>query len=699
MSINSGGRSIDNTRDSIIPTNNEKQNKQNESCRVRQITPKTNYMPTQNDLDANKSKQHYTPVRINNRKVKKKNFVHNKLSSFYHSIVKKLTAFFNLNSSLENNPINEKTTPSKQTVENCKSNNKTSNINVDPQLVRIENYIARLTSITLRHHPMTTRFKARYDDIKNKKQTITTKTKRQDISTIQREIDLLTNDLQFQLSNLDGFILSPKDKYVPDHLLSPKDEYRLDHLPEHIDQLKGEWWNLYDDTVFEIINEYSPKDNSKEQEEIIQAVNEFVHTTYSHMMAHRENYESQIAEQYSSTKGANTNATRLTENKLKNYFFNDSALKKEFSNNVIPEIHQSEAMVCTNPPLALKDTFHGNLVDKNHKDHFKPYLKSGPLVDYSVWPALLLYKDGPILLRGVSQKYKPDPKFIKIVNYIARLTEKVSANNPRLKELKERYVDLEKKNKTIFNQWDGKNISEKKSRVASQDALNMNKKVDLLSKDLLDELSCVAGERMKNNRARVADLGDPIRAEKIAEKWRAVYDNDWTAVVDECESSVNTDEELYKAIHRYIENTYNHWVQQREKFHKLREKQYSSPDGKKTNLPDVAKDELRTYFFNDGVSKTSFLNKTFSGIPASKSKSTAVTNFINNANTLIAEMVFQDPPILLDSFKPGDLVNKFYLTEFLNRGTHIKYMVWPGLLLSKDDFVMVKGIYQGYTPK
>ena len=119
MSINSGGRGIDNTRDSIIPTNNEKQNKQNEGCRVRQITPKTNYMPAQNDLDANKSKKPYAPVSINNRKVRTINFFQNKLSIFRHYIVQNITALFKT---------------------------KTSNIKLDPQFVRIENYIARLTS-------------------------------------------------------------------------------------------------------------------------------------------------------------------------------------------------------------------------------------------------------------------------------------------------------------------------------------------------------------------------------------------------------------------------------------------------------------------------------------------------------------------------------------------------------------------------
>jgi hypothetical protein len=35
----------------------------------------------------------------------------------------------------------------------------------------------------------------------------------------------------------------------------------------------------------------------------------------------------------------------------------------------------------------------------------KPYTTSGTFVDYIVWPALLLYKNGPVLVKGVAQGY------------------------------------------------------------------------------------------------------------------------------------------------------------------------------------------------------------------------------------------------------------------------------------------------------
>jgi hypothetical protein len=39
-------------------------------------------------------------------------------------------------------------------------------------------------------------------------------------------------------------------------------------------------------------------------------------------------------------------------------------------------------------------------------DFYKPYTKSGTHVNFAVWPAVLLYDEGPILAKGVVQGYE-----------------------------------------------------------------------------------------------------------------------------------------------------------------------------------------------------------------------------------------------------------------------------------------------------
>ncbi|KAL4228437.1 hypothetical protein ACF0H5_011484 [Mactra antiquata] len=57
-------------------------------------------------------------------------------------------------------------------------------------------------------------------------------------------------------------------------------------------------------------------------------------------------------------------------------------------------------MVVQSPPMSL------HLIDDGAKfdtHFFRPYTASGPIVDYIVWPAMLLHKDGSVITKGVAQ--------------------------------------------------------------------------------------------------------------------------------------------------------------------------------------------------------------------------------------------------------------------------------------------------------
>lgn len=57
-------------------------------------------------------------------------------------------------------------------------------------------------------------------------------------------------------------------------------------------------------------------------------------------------------------------------------------------------------MVVQSPPLVLASCKKG---DTFNKDMYKDYTKSGPTVQYAVWPALLLHEGGPVIGKGVAQ--------------------------------------------------------------------------------------------------------------------------------------------------------------------------------------------------------------------------------------------------------------------------------------------------------
>lgn len=68
-------------------------------------------------------------------------------------------------------------------------------------------------------------------------------------------------------------------------------------------------------------------------------------------------------------------------------------------------------MAATDPPIIMscpriqknKESSEGCSEVKFDKEMFKSYTVIGPLIDFFVWPALLLHENGPLLGKGVAQ--------------------------------------------------------------------------------------------------------------------------------------------------------------------------------------------------------------------------------------------------------------------------------------------------------
>jgi hypothetical protein len=58
-------------------------------------------------------------------------------------------------------------------------------------------------------------------------------------------------------------------------------------------------------------------------------------------------------------------------------------------------------------PLHFTYKEEGDALDEKE---LKEYTTQGPIIDYMVWPILLLYKDGPIVSKGAAQAKPPSDK-------------------------------------------------------------------------------------------------------------------------------------------------------------------------------------------------------------------------------------------------------------------------------------------------
>ncbi|WAQ98871.1 hypothetical protein MAR_023244, partial [Mya arenaria] len=82
----------------------------------------------------------------------------------------------------------------------------------------------------------------------------------------------------------------------------------------------------------------------------------------------------------------------------------DASWQKEYLASLKPFINKclfiGWMMVVQTPPMDFKYARKGDHFDTNS---FKQYTKSGKFIDFVVWPALLLHKDGPVVGKGIAQ--------------------------------------------------------------------------------------------------------------------------------------------------------------------------------------------------------------------------------------------------------------------------------------------------------
>ena len=71
------------------------------------------------------------------------------------------------------------------------------------------------------------------------------------------------------------------------------------------------------------------------------------------------------------------------------------------------------------PPCFIKCGLHRG--DKFNDDDYKRYMSSGEEVNYIVWPAMYLYKGGPIISKGVVQAMSTDENAMETANVISQL--------------------------------------------------------------------------------------------------------------------------------------------------------------------------------------------------------------------------------------------------------------------------------------
>ncbi|VDI46966.1 Hypothetical predicted protein [Mytilus galloprovincialis] len=252
------------------------------------------------------------------------------------------------------------------------------------------------------------------------------------------------------------------------------------------------------------------------------------------------------------------------------------------------------------------------------------------------------------------------------------------------------------------------------------------KKVCMERDDLRNRLSSVAGEKLTKGNPSITDLGDPNRPMKIGEKYGELYDNEWTAAMENTieakkyypDLKENEIEEIIiRHLHKllkccYIECT----LKAEEQIHKLGEALAETmcftikTKDEIASLPVIrealvlrrakSKDFAKFLFENQVICNNIIADWDYVNKNENLMQILTQSTFFEKCIYLCWCMVIQDPVMYLDDDPASNTpIDKNTYKEFVKSGDSVSYVVWPALFLHKDGPLLYKGVVQAYWKK
>ncbi|XP_053399565.1 uncharacterized protein LOC123557239 [Mercenaria mercenaria] len=246
----------------------------------------------------------------------------------------------------------------------------------------------------------------------------------------------------------------------------------------------------------------------------------------------------------------------------------------------------------------------------------------------------------------------------------------------------------------------------------------MRKQID----ELKTRLSTLAGRKMVDNNPDIADLSDPFRPTQLAEKFREIYDEEWTHAFEELDM-VSHDESkiidvisgLIKEIEKFCSYTSTQQISAMEKSCTEEivnpkvaiQKHQGSLKGKtpsemNSSQMDTINKMIRDLRKSMGALSVRPLIQIFDEKwmkPMRQDKKLPSTSkdtdkFVEKAFEIIWLMKIQNPPMEFKWQIRDEKFDRERFTFYTKRGDKVGQTVWPAVLLHEDGPLMSKGIVQ-----
>ncbi|KAL4229671.1 hypothetical protein ACF0H5_010059 [Mactra antiquata] len=219
--------------------------------------------------------------------------------------------------------------------------------------------------------------------------------------------------------------------------------------------------------------------------------------------------------------------------------------------------------------------------------------------------------------------------------------------------------------------------------------------------DLKTRLSKVMSDLVTNNNPNITDLSDQNRPLKVGERYRELYDNEWTDAYEDLWLQNTTERGIINTLLNILINCYTECERiVKEEMDALEQSVL------KVTKCRVLTDDLKLSFkqykdlrkknYQAGMVPTKQFQRSL--IPTGVTRTPNVKKYIRLVYELCWLMSIQDPPVyLLYNVTPGARFDHVYFREYTKSGSECDYVVWPALLLHKNGPILYKGVMQGKT--
>ncbi|XP_063413723.1 girdin-like isoform X3 [Mytilus trossulus] len=286
-----------------------------------------------------------------------------------------------------------------------------------------------------------------------------------------------------------------------------------------------------------------------------------------------------------------------------------------------------------------------------------------------------------------------------------------------LQRFKDTGGEISKENKQLQ---DNIESTSREKRQLEKETENLKSTIEKTSKELketqdeksnlLRRLSKAMGNNLSDGNPTVANLSDPFRPEKMAEKFSQLYDDEWTSAFEVLTSMFSMDEKMaadcllnvakesYHFCLRLAEGQLKDVTRILLMIHRDGVNEMANPE--KTH--SLSKDDNRQI---KDVRKVlaKYSAATVIGLYQTSEGKSYITEeqieqceqFVHKCVELCWLMAVNDPPVhMFSDMKSGESIDTTYFRHFTSSGDYVEYVVWPALLISKKGPVISKGVVQ-----